>query len=150
VSEHFPERVMHRLRDSELMFGKERVPDRELFTCLLWEFFRESKTVHALASDWKKLFNSGEQFPDQSSLWRRTSEIKPTINHPLRVEAYVSIVVVQCFGFHEGIKTPWQDLPQITKRKLIEDSTANPPVFVGYGIHASMCHEALSAKNRTS
>lgn len=141
---------MQHLRDSEVIFSKERVPNRELFACLLWEFFRESKTVHELASDWKKLFKSGEQFPDQSSLWQRTSEIKPAINHPLRVEDYVSMVVVQCFGFHDGIKTPWQDLPAATKQKLIENSAANPPVFIGYDLHASAFHSALSDKERTS
>lgn len=141
---------MQRLRDSEVIFSKDRLPDRELFACLLWEFLRESKIVHVLASDWKKLMESGEQFPDQSLLWQRTREIKPEINHPLRVEDYVSMVVVQCFGFHFGIGTPWQDLPAVTKQKLIENSTANPPVFIGYDLHASAFHAAISDKARTS
>lgn len=139
---------MQPLLESEVIFSKGRVPDNELFACLLWEFFRESKIIRQLALDWRVFFKSGDPNQDQSALWRRMSEIKPTINHPLRIEEFAVMVVIQCFGLHERMDVPWQKLPSITKQKLIDGCQANPPVFVGYDLHAAAFQTAFSIKRR--
>jgi hypothetical protein len=135
-----------RIPESEWRFSQDRVPDSELVPCLLWEFLRESQTVSRLVSEWAKIFAAGEKNLDQRPLRSRMEALKVRLNAPIRLSDFINHAVLTR-GFNRGIDLPWQHLAADAKKNLILTSTANPPVFVGYDLHASLLEQALRRKD---
>lgn len=137
------------MADAEWRFTKDCVPDDELVACLLWEFLRESQTSRQLAQDWSEWFARGKtdnSDMEQTVLRGRTNKIKPSLNNPLRFDDFISMVVVQCFGFKKLIDSPWQRLSTAGRKYIVQRCNVNPPVFVGTDLHLTMLNEAMRSK----
>lgn len=143
-------KAIHSLKDSDWLFTKAQVPDHELVHCLLWEYHRESATVRQLALDWFAWFSKGPtptSDQEQTALWARMKKLEVLVNSPLKIDNFLSQVVVQGFGLNQLLDCPWQQLNPDSRKAIIEGSTTNPPVYLGHVFpHLSILTESLKSR----
>jgi len=123
------------LTEEDWNFSSDRVPDKQLVPCLLWEFLRESKTARQLAKDWIEFFTAAgvdAASRDDTSLLRRVWGLQFKLNHKLNMPAFVFHALGPAWGGRTLPDGPWQKLSPKTKQCLVElCEGVNRPVFIG-------------------
>ena len=119
------------LSAEDLFFPADRVLDRELVPCLLYELLRESVTARNLERDFVENLKTATA-NELDKLFARQVEIRFSINHKLDIPQFVSHIFEPRYRRAKTLATlPWQKLHPKIKNYLSEPCTRiNEAAFI--------------------
>ena len=120
-----------RLTDEDYRFSEDRVPDRELVACLLFEFLRESATAQKLTRGLieklksRGLLGLGFVGDDATRFLKQVETLRFGINHPLDMSGFIycALVPIPKWDFIGLLNNPWQQLRPDVKQTLTQCCT---------------------------